>query len=142
MAFRSATEDWLATHGPKETGTWTPQNISPQLREDLKDLDLTPLSVSPIKWAPQVSESFGMGVHYVLEGSALGARILCKQVAALGLHRDHGARHLWAQADTLENWRGYLSLLSAHTVDEDALIAGANAAFDAAAGAMERAANV
>jgi heme oxygenase len=28
-----------------------------------------------------------MGVHYVLEGSALGARVLCKQVEALGNRR-------------------------------------------------------
>lgn len=83
-----------------------------------------------------------MGVHYVLEGSALGARVLCKQVEALGLTRDHGARHLWAQAETLQSWRGYLDLLMQHEGDEDALFAGANAAFNAAAGSMERAANV
>lgn len=83
-----------------------------------------------------------MGVHYVLEGSALGARILCKQVEALGLHREHGARHLWAQAETLLTWRGFLDLLSQHDGDEGELIAGANAAFEAAADAMERAAHV
>lgn len=83
-----------------------------------------------------------MGVHYVLEGSALGARVLCKQVEALGLHRDYGARHLWAQAESLESWRGFLNALSRHEGDEDALFAGANAAFNAAADAMERAANV
>jgi len=83
-----------------------------------------------------------MGVHYVLEGSALGARVLCKQVEALGMTRQHGARHLWAQAEALANWRGYLDLLAQHDGDEDALFAGANAAFNAAAGAMERAAHV
>lgn len=83
-----------------------------------------------------------MGVHYVLEGSALGARVLCKQVEALGLHRAYGARHLWAQAETLEGWRSFLDLLTRHDGDEDALFAGANAAFNAAAGAMERAADV
>lgn len=83
-----------------------------------------------------------MGVHYVLEGSALGARVLCKQVAALGLNRDYGARHLWAQAATLESWRGFLNALNNDAGDETAMIAGANAAFNAAAGAMERAADV
>lgn len=141
-AFRSVTEDWLSTHGAKEIGTWTPQNIASYLHEDINDLDLTPLSVSPVSWASQANESFAMGVHYVLEGSALGARVLCKQVEALGLNRDYGARHLWAQAQTLESWRGFLTVLSDHKSDEDALIAGANAAFKAAAGAMERAANV
>lgn len=83
-----------------------------------------------------------MGVHYVLEGSALGARVLCKQVEALGMRRNHGARHLWAQAATLEGWRAFIELLTQHDGDEDALFAGANAAFNAAAGAMERAADV
>lgn len=141
-AFRSTTEDWLSTHAAKETGTWTPQTIARELHEDINDLALTPLSVSPVNWGSNASESFVMGVHYVLEGSALGARVLCKQVAALGLHRSYGARHLWAQAETLESWRGFLALLSEHNGDEDTLIAGANAAFNAAAGAMERASNV
>ncbi|MCX7358355.1 MAG: hypothetical protein NT015_09480 [Alphaproteobacteria bacterium] len=67
---------------------------------------------------------------------------MCKQVEPLGLSREHGARHLWAQAETLESWRGFLAVLSEHEGDEDALFAGANTAFNAAAGAMERAANV
>lgn len=141
-AFRSVTEDWLLTHGTQDVGSWTPQTISRELHEDINDLALTPLSVSPVGWGPAAGESFALGVHYVLEGSALGARVLCKQVEALGLGRDFGARHLWAQATTLESWRGFLTVLAKHEGDEAALIAGANAAFNAAAGAMERAADV
>lgn len=82
-----------------------------------------------------------MGVHYVLEGSALGARVLCKRVASLGMHRKHGARHLWAQAES-DTWRAFLDALMqrTHRTDSDALIAGANAAFTNAAVCMERAA--
>lgn len=142
-AFRSAAEDWLFTHGVKGTVAWAPQTIARELHEDINDLALTPLSVSPVSWAQSAaSESFALGVHYVLEGSALGARILCKQVEALGLTRNYGARHLWAQAETLQSWRGFLDTLNTHEGDEAALIAGANAAFNAAAGAMERAADV
>jgi heme oxygenase len=140
-AFRSTAEDWLSTQDTHAFGAWKPQQISHHLSNDISDLALTPLSVSAIAWA-QRGRSFAMGVHYVLEGSALGARVLCKQVEALGLHREHGARHLWAQAETLEGWRGFLDLLARHDGDEDALFAGANAAFNAAAGAMERAADV
>lgn len=121
---------------------WTPQRIAHHLTNDISDLALTPLSVSPVTWGSDEGESFAMRVHYVLEGSALGARVLCKQIEPLGLHRAHGARHLWAQAETLESWRGYLGTLEQYEVDEDALIAGANAAFNAAAHAMERAADV
>lgn len=83
-----------------------------------------------------------MGVHYVLEGSSLGARVLCGQVEALGLHRRFGARHLFAQADRAASFRDYLNLLSerAPALDERQVIAGANAAFQAATAAMERAA--
>lgn len=140
-AFRSTTENWLSTHGAVDFGEWKPQYITHHLHDDISDLALTPLNVSALTWA-QVGRSFVMGVHYVLEGSALGARVLCKQVEALGMSRTHGARHLWAQAATLENWRGFLDILEQHDVDEDTLFAGANAAFNAAAGAMERAANV
>lgn len=141
-AFRSATEDWLSTQSETAFGAWTPQRIAHHLRDDISDLALTPLRVSPLAWGSQASESFAMGVHYVLEGSSLGARVLCKQVEALGLTRNHGARHLWAQAETLSNWRGFLDILAQHDGDESALVAGANAAFNAAAGAMERAADV
>lgn len=141
-AFRSMTEDWLFTQDTLHRGTWTPQTITRELHEDINDLALTPLSVSPVSWGLAASESFALGVHYVLEGSALGARVLCKQVEPLGLTRDYGARHLWAQAETLQSWRGFLDTLSKHEGDEAALIEGANAAFNAAAGAMERAADV
>jgi len=140
-AFRSVAEDWLSTHDTHQFDAWSPQRIAHHLHDDISDLALTPLSVSALDWA-QVGRSFSMGVHYVLEGSALGARVLYKQVEALGLNREHGARHLWAQAETLEGWRGFLDILNQHDGDEDALFAGANAAFDAAAGAMERAADV
>lgn len=141
-AFRSTTEDWLVTRDSLHLGTWTPQTISRELHEDINDLALTPLSVSPVAWGLAISETFALGVHYVLEGSALGARVLCKQVEPLGLTRDYGARHLWAQATTLDSWRGFLHVLTTHEGDEADLFAGANAAFNAAAGAMERAANV
>ncbi|MEQ1819362.1 MAG: biliverdin-producing heme oxygenase [Terricaulis sp.] len=141
-AFRSAVEGWLSAQELPAIGVWRPQSIALALHDDLSDLTLTPLDAFTLQWDATASGSFVMGVHYVLEGSALGARVLCKQVAALGLTRDHGARHLWAQADTPTSWRGYLHALENIDIDEAALIAGADAAFVAAAGAMERAADV
>lgn len=140
--FRSAVENWLAVHKFSCIGHWRSQNIERPLHDDMNDLALKPLRALHIGWASNAGGSFAMGVHYVLEGSALGARVLCKQVEALGLHRGYGARHLWAQAETLDSWRGYLDVLNTGSGDEAALIAGANATFNAAAGAMERAAHV
>ena len=74
--------------------------------------------------------------------ASLGARVLCKRVASLGMHRTHGARHLWAQAES-DSWRAFLGALLQHErrTDRTALIAGANAAFLNAAACMERAAH-
>ncbi len=136
-AFRSGVEAWL----PQLASDWRPQRIAAELTRDMADLALTPLANAFNGW-PGSNHSFVLGVHYVLEGSALGARILCKQVEPLGLNRDFGARHLWAQAQNPQSFRGYLDLLNtAADVDEAALIQGANAAFSAAAYAMERAGN-
>lgn len=140
-AFRATAEDWLTQHGLTGIARWKPQNIAAVIRQDINDLALQPLELHPAKWVAGAGRSFALGVHYVLEGSALGARVLCRQVAALGLHRGHGARHLWAQAEAPESWRGFLDILNAHDGDESALVAGADAAFEAAATSMERAAN-
>lgn len=137
-AFRRVAEAWLAQNTSPEASDWRPQRLALLLLEDERDLSLTPLAATPVAWRSDAS--FALGVHYVLEGSALGARVLCKQVESLGMHRGHGARHLWAQAELL-SWRNFLTMLDARSdhIDDEAAIAGANAAFNAAANAMERA---
>jgi len=141
-AFRLNAETWLATQGSHGEHEWRPHNISDQLDKDIADLALTTVAVHPVDWDATIGKSFAMGVHYVLEGSALGARVLCKRVASLGMHRTHGARHLWAQAES-DSWRAFLGALLQHErrTDRTALIAGANAAFLNAAACMERAAH-
>ncbi|HVK80817.1 MAG TPA: biliverdin-producing heme oxygenase [Verrucomicrobiae bacterium] len=106
-AFRAAVEAWLADF-PVATDAWRPQRLAAELRHDLTDLGLPLLAPSAIS-AHAPNENFVMGVHYVLEGSALGARVLTKHVEPLGITRDHGARHLWAQSDSLGNFRAYRS---------------------------------
>lgn len=137
LAFRDGAESWLGASAYC-TGDWRPQRLVSELELDLRDLGLTSIHNGFIAWRAE-SESFAMGVHYVLEGSALGARILCQRVEPLGLGREYGARHLWAQAEHPHNFRGFLDLLSARSneLNESHVIAGANAAFSAAARAME-----
>lgn len=140
-AFRTSVEHWLSAR-PSFDNAWRPQNLSAELTHDLADVGAAPLK-EPLAFTPSPrSDGFTLGVHYVLEGSALGARILCKQVEALGLTRDHGARHLWAQAASLEPWRAFVALLQRRGDDEfDDMAAGANAAFNAASHAMQKAAH-
>jgi heme oxygenase len=121
---------------------WRPQPLSGALARDLADIGVPPLN-EPIAFTPSPrGDGFTLGVHYVLEGSALGARILCKQAEALGLDREHGARHLWAQAASLDTWRSFVALLQGRMTDDfDDMAAGANAAFAAASVAMQKAAH-
>ena len=141
LAFRGMAEAWLA-HEPPQSSEWQPHVLTPMLRQDAEDLRLSSLAAPKATWGCQ-DRIFALGVHYVLEGSALGARILCKRVEQIGLHRDYGARHLWAQSERAGHFRTFVDLLHqrAPALDEARRIAGANAAFEAAAEAMERAAN-
>ena len=54
-----------------------------------------------------------LGLAYVLEGSALGARLLDRQARALGLDAGFGARHLAAQTADLAAWHTFLGALEA-----------------------------
>lgn len=139
-AFRDAAENWLE-RSPADGAPWRAQRLADVLRQDLSDIAVSPIATESMTWRSDAS--FATGVQYVLEGSALGARVLCKQVAGLGFHRAHGARHLWAQLDAPGGWRAFLDTLGAHDskIDAQRATAGANAAFHAAATAMERAAH-
>lgn len=127
QAFRVAAEALL----PEALGDWRPGRISALMREDMADLGVEPAPPARIEGIDGASER--LGLLYVLEGSALGARLLRRQAAALGLGASNGARHLEAQAGSLDGWHRFLQILD-ETPDFDAAtaIAGAEAAFAAA----------
>lgn len=74
-----------------------------------------------------------LGWLYVAEGSNMGAALLRKEVAKLGLSDNHGARHLApAPEGPAAHWRAFTAALDAAELspDEDVrAVAGANAAF-------------
>lgn len=75
-----------------------------------------------------------LGWLYVAEGSKLGAAVLFKLAAALGLDAEQGARHLASPGGSrLGEWRAFTAALDAlplSEVEEAQLVAGAQAAFD------------
>jgi heme oxygenase (biliverdin-IX-beta and delta-forming) len=80
-----------------------------------------------------------LGVFYVLEGASLGARLLQRQVLALGLNADFGARHLATQVAS--PWADFVSRLETCSDAEiPAVVSSANSTFQFAADAMEAAA--
>lgn len=108
----------------------------PLIDADLADLGEPPRSDAPPlmaggERAPDVAT--GLGWLYVAEGSNLGAALLRKEAAKLGLSDTHGARHLAPAADgPAAQWRDFTNALDAAALTDaevERAIAGANAAF-------------
>jgi heme oxygenase (biliverdin-IX-beta and delta-forming) len=123
-AFRAGIEPALATFSP-----WSIASLATVVRQDLDDLDTSPL-VAPFYGSAPDSDGHRLGMAYVLEGSGLGARLLVKRAAELGLSDTHGARHLAAQTDDPARWRAFLALLDGVPHDQfDEVLAGAEQTF-------------
>lgn len=88
---------------------WRPRKLLPELTADLADLGLPLPTAAPLHLSNDIAAQ--LGAAYVLEGSALGARVLVKGVENLGFGADFGARYLSAQAGSLDQWRAVLVAL-------------------------------
>lgn len=127
LAFRQAVEGELARapdHG------WQALPLVPALRQDLADLGLPEWPVPP---APALDGPSALaGAFYVLEGSAMGARLLVRRATELGLSQTHGARHLALQTEDRGRWPRFLAWLDASGADPGQAGAAARAVFDLA----------
>ncbi len=120
---------------------WPRRRIAALVAEDIADLG---------KIAPQtrdVPENFTsrleagelVAILYVLEGSALGARVLVKLACEIGLSAGFGARHLFRQAGERDAWPSFTAMMSA--LPQSPSHAMANRTFEAFACAYEEAAD-
>lgn len=110
-------------------------------RADLRDLDAAVPEDGIASVGVAMPEALGW--LYVSEGSTLGAAFLFKQAQAdLGLSADFGARNLAAYPEGRALvWRRFVASLDSDTLDpatHDAVIAGANAAYDRFGELLER----
>ncbi|PYB73230.1 heme oxygenase [Rhizobium wuzhouense] len=139
--FRLPVEAWLATQPlPPGFGDWQPGLYGEDLLADLQDLDIPlPTDLPPL----ELPDGDGLiGLLYVLEGSALGARLLAKRAEAIGFTEQRGARHLFAQARNFSSWRAFSARMENVCVyDERAASTWADTAFDYARNAFESAMN-
>jgi heme oxygenase len=137
-AFREPAERLIAAGlaaRPDGLGDLRPTRIVTSMLADMTDVGVSPMA--PVELAAPSGPSGLVGLVYVLEGSALGARLLKRQAAGLGLGPEHGARHLAVQADSLDGWHGFLAVLDAFgDYDETEAVAAAEAAFAAARSAF------
>ena len=130
--MEAMTADFIVADG------WRPRRIAPQAAQDLGDLGVAALPVIGHEPVPD-TPSGRFGALYVLEGATLGARILYQRAMALGLSAERGARHLAAQAQGVENWRGFLDLLDrVGSFDLDAAVDGAERVFRHAVRSFDR----
>ena len=136
-AHRQAVETHLGlVSWPDAFADWRPTRIGPLISEDLSDLDLAKPAVEPLGLSKDTA--CAVGVAYVLEGSALGARVIGKMAAELGFDARHGARHLAGQERGLTNWRAFIALIEEQdAIDREAAAAAASATFDHALRSMK-----
>jgi len=114
------------------------QRLGDLLVEDMNDLALIAGTVTTSVAAELVLEEL-LGTLYVVEGSALGSRILYRRAQALGMTDGHGARHLAVQSRPGPQWQSYLSVLETGTLDMELVALSATRTFQAAEQAFRNA---
>ena len=122
FAFRAALEPALdAGQG------WQAQPLTALLRDDLADLGLQP---PPVPAMPRLHGPADVAAAlYVVEGSAIGARVLIRRAQALGFDAGHGARHLAAQTGDKQRWPGFLAWLEQSGAAPDDAVRAARRVF-------------
>lgn len=136
-AFRAPIEAQLAgASWPSALAGWQPSTVSAAIAADMSDLGvIAPRMATP---GPFLDGDRLYGALYVLEGSALGAKILFRRAQVLGLSAEYGARHLALLSSSLESWRGFLDRLeTVEPFDLDLALEGSLAAFASAHAAFE-----
>lgn len=116
---------------------WPRRRIADALAADIVDLCGAARDVGAPDEVPLTRPEM-LGVLYVLEGSALGARLLMTSAASLGLSATFGARHLALQIAEPGAWRDFVATLNAaplSVADERAMTAAAARTFRAFAAA-------
>jgi heme oxygenase len=143
-AFRLPVESMLSSKAwPSDLAAWSQQAFGTLILADLADLGMSPdeaMTDAVMPPGPAGSREDMLGMLYVLEGSALGARLLYRRAQALGLSADFGARHLAAQAEKSDRWARFLQILEqADPIEIDRVADASRAAFHVAETAFERA---
>ena len=96
---------------------WPHRTIGPALRADYRDVSGCEPPDGEKEAMIIITSAQALGILYVLEGSALGARILTPRASALGMGAKFGASHLSLQVSTPGAWKMFLAVLEAAEFD-------------------------
>ena len=126
--FRSAVEPALAgAQAAGRTAGWQFLPILPALGRDIAALGMIPPGKGPALTLTGMDEA--LGALYVVEGSALGARLIGQRAQDLGLGPARGAGHLAAQRGEAGRWRQFLDRLQGVGPDIDLAVPAARRVF-------------
>ncbi|MGO1540190.1 MAG: biliverdin-producing heme oxygenase [Luteimonas sp.] len=113
----------------------------PEIANDLSDLRQPLPAPAPGRLRADTPLAEALGWLYVAEGSNLGATVLYKLAAGLGLNASHGARHLVAHPQgAARHWRAFTAVLDAVPLSpeqEAVAIVAAEEAFRTVRGYVE-----
>jgi heme oxygenase len=137
LAFREPVEAKIAQADfPVLFGDWRPECKAGLIRADMADLDMHAPDAFAVSsdFTAQLNEpSSLLGTLYVLQGAALGAKVLYRRAAVLGLSEEFGARHLAAQAGDTLSWKRFLAILeSCDSINRDAAMRASLDTFEMA----------
>lgn len=110
---------------------WQGHSLLSSIRQDMADLSIVPEpgDSEPLELS---GPSAMIGGLYVLEGSAIGARLLLRRAAALGFSETFGARHLGMQGGEPARWKAFVHVLDTAIIDRHAALSGAQRVFERA----------
>lgn len=112
LSFREPLERAVRQARPLARLGLRPKFIASAIRRDMDDLGLPP---APDMGATTIIDTSQLvGTLYVLEGSALGARMVYRRALDLGLSAQFGARHLACQMQDKASWPEFLAVLDRH----------------------------
>ena len=104
---------------------WPERSVCDALSQDIDDIAPSRPIENPRWDRPRAPLSPGqmLGILYVLEGSALGAQLLERRVAAIGMTPAFGARHMARQTAQPRGWASFVTVLEGTALDppDDAL---------------------
>lgn len=141
-AYRDTLERMWGYYSPLEAVLCPPATVgysfgprAPRLAADLEHLGGRPVHTLPCcAHLPRVdTEARAWGCLYVLEGAALGGRVIFKQVArSVGVSADRGGSFFAGEAPTGEGWKAFTAALEASTPPDahESVVAAAVETFE------------
>lgn len=110
---------WARLRHKRSTQGYQFERRSPWLIRDLEDLGQSVPAAASAGWERPMRDGYTLGVLYVLEGAALGARVIARSLSAsVGVDADWGARH-YVESARGNRWPSFCRWLEVGTSPDE-----------------------